>query len=60
MFISWIKTNDYIFPIILTLIKDENLEIRMTLINNLSELNKVIEDMSYQADSWRQCLLQHQ
>ena len=37
------KTNDYIFPIFLTLIKDENLEIRMTLINNLSELNKVIE-----------------
>ena len=27
----------------MTLIKDENLEIRMTLINNLSELNKVIE-----------------
>ena len=43
MFISWIKTNDYIFPIILTLIKDENLEIRMTLINNLSELNKEIK-----------------
>ena len=37
------KTNDYIFPTFLTLIKDENLEIRMTLINNLSELNKVIE-----------------
>ena len=37
------KTNDFIFPIFLTLIKDENLEIRMTLINNLSELNKVIE-----------------
>jgi serine/threonine-protein phosphatase 2A regulatory subunit A len=37
------KTNDFIFPISLTLIKDENLEIRMTLINNLSELNKVIE-----------------
>ena len=36
------KTNVYIFPIFLTLIKDENLEIRMTLINNLSELNKVI------------------
>ena len=34
---------DYIFPIFLTLIKDENLEIRMTLLNNLSELNKVIE-----------------
>ena len=28
------KTNDYIFPIFLTLIKDENLEIRITLINN--------------------------
>ena len=38
-----IKTNDYIFPIFLTLIKDENLEIRMTLINNLSELNKEIK-----------------
>ena len=37
------KTNDFIFPIFLTLIKDENLEIRMTLINNLAELNKVIE-----------------
>ena len=37
------KTNDYIFPIFLTLIKDENLEIRMTLINNLSELNKEIK-----------------
>jgi len=37
------KTNDYIFPIFLTLIKDENIEIRMNLINNLSELNKVIE-----------------
>ena len=37
------KTNDYIFPIFLTLIKDENIEIRMSLINNLSELNKVIE-----------------
>ena len=37
------KTNDFIFPIFLTLIKDENLEIRMTLINNLSVLNKVIE-----------------
>jgi serine/threonine-protein phosphatase 2A regulatory subunit A len=37
------KTNDYIFPIFLTLIKDENIEIRMNLINNLSKLNKVIE-----------------
>ena len=37
------KTNDYIFLIFLTLIKDENIEIRMNLINNLSELNKVIE-----------------
>ena len=37
------KTNEYIFPIFLTLIKDENIEIRMNLINNLSELNKVIE-----------------
>ncbi len=37
------KTNDYILPIFLTLMKDENIEIRMTLINNLSELNKVIE-----------------
>ena len=37
------KTNDYVFPIFLTLIKDENIEIRMSLINNLSELNKVIE-----------------
>ena len=37
------KTNDYIFPIFLTLIKDENIEIRMNIINNLSELNKVIE-----------------
>ena len=37
------KANDCIFPIFLTLIKDENLEIRMTLINNLSELNKAIE-----------------
>ena len=36
------KTNDYIFPIFLTLIKDENIEIRMNLINNLSNLNKVI------------------
>ena len=37
------KTNEYIFPIFLTLIKDENIEIRMSLINNLSELNKVID-----------------
>ena len=37
------KTNEYIFPIFLTLIKDENIEIRMNLINNLSELNKEIE-----------------
>ena len=36
------KTNDYIFPIFLTLIKDENIEIRMSLINNLPNLNKVI------------------
>ena len=37
------KTKVYIFPIFLTLIKDENLEIRMTLINNLSELDKEIK-----------------
>jgi len=37
------KTNDYIFPVFLTLIKDENIEIRMSLINNLPELNKVID-----------------
>ena len=37
------KTNEYVFPIFLTLIKDENIEIRMNLINNLSELNKEIE-----------------
>ena len=37
------KTNEFIFPIFLTLIKDENIEIRMNLINNLSELNKEIE-----------------
>jgi serine/threonine-protein phosphatase 2A regulatory subunit A len=37
------KTNDYIFPVFLTLIKDENIEIRMSLLNNLPELNKVID-----------------
>ena len=37
------KTKVYVFPIFLTLIKDENLEIRMTLINNLSELDKEIK-----------------
>ena len=37
------KTKVYVFPIFLTLIKDENIEIRMTLINNLSELDKEIK-----------------
>ncbi len=36
------KTNDFIFPVFLNLIKDENHNIRMALIGNLEKLNEVI------------------
>jgi serine/threonine-protein phosphatase 2A regulatory subunit A len=36
------KTSNTIFPIFLNLIKDENHDIRMTLLKNLDSLNKVI------------------
>jgi len=36
------KTNDFIFPIFLNIIKDENHDIRMTLIKTLENLNKVL------------------
>ena len=37
------KINQYIFPIFTTLINDENLDIRINLINNLSQLSKIVE-----------------
>ena len=37
-----IKTNEYIFPIFLNLIKDESHDIRMTLIKTLDRLHEVI------------------
>lgn len=36
------KTNDFIFPIFLNLIKDENHDIRMTLVKTLDKLHEVI------------------
>ena len=36
------KTNEYIFPIFLDLIKDENHDIRMVIIKNLDKLNEVV------------------
>ena len=41
-FIGKKKTNDFIFPIFLNIIKDENHDIRMTLIKTLENLNKVL------------------
>ena len=41
-FIGQKKTNDFIFPIFLNIIKDENHDIRMTLIKTLENLNKVL------------------
>jgi serine/threonine-protein phosphatase 2A regulatory subunit A len=40
--IGKIKTNEHIFPIFLNLIKDDNHDIRMTLLKNLDSLHKVI------------------
>ena len=37
------KINEYIFPIFITLIGDENLDIRINLINNLSQLSNIVE-----------------
>ena len=43
MSFNWTKkTNDFIFPIFLNIIKDENHDIRMTLIKTLENLNKVL------------------
>lgn len=36
------KTNEYIFPIFLDLIKDEDHDIRMVIIKNLDKLNEVV------------------
>jgi serine/threonine-protein phosphatase 2A regulatory subunit A len=36
------KTNEYIFPIFLDLIKDEDHDIRMAIIKNLDKLNEVV------------------
>jgi len=41
-FIGKSRTNDFIFPVFLNLIKDENHDIRMALISNLEKLNQVI------------------
>ena len=41
-FIGTKKTNDYIFPIFLNIIKDENHDIRMTLIKTLDQLNELV------------------
>jgi serine/threonine-protein phosphatase 2A regulatory subunit A len=44
------KTNDYIFPIFLNMINDENHDIRMILIKNLDRLHEVINiDMYVQS-----------
>ena len=37
------KTNEFIFPIFSDLIKDENHDIRMTIIKNLDKLNEVVK-----------------
>ena len=41
------KTNEYVFPIFLDLIKDENHDIRMVIIKNLDKLNEVVNVDSY-------------
>ena len=41
------KTNEYIFPIFLDLIKDEDHDIRMVIIKNLDKLNEVINIDNY-------------
>ena len=41
------KTNEYIFPIFLDLIKDEDHDIRMTIIKNLDKLNEVVNIDNY-------------
>jgi len=35
------KTNEYIFPIFLLFLRDENLEIRISLLNTIDKLNEV-------------------
>ncbi len=35
------KTNDYVFPLFLNFLKDENHEIRVTLLKNVEKLNEV-------------------
>jgi serine/threonine-protein phosphatase 2A regulatory subunit A len=40
--IGKVKTNDHVFPLFLNLIRDDNHEIRMTLLKNLDSLHKVI------------------
>ena len=42
-FIGKSKTNEFIFPIFLNLLKDENHEIRVTLLKNVDKLNEVKE-----------------
>ena len=41
------KTNEYIFPIFLDLIKDEDHDIRMIIIKNLDKLNEVVNIDNY-------------
>ena len=41
------KTNEYIFPIFLDLIKDENHDIRMVIIKHLDKLNEVVNIDNY-------------
>ena len=41
------KTNEYIFPIFLDLIKDEGHDIRMLIIKNLDKLNEVVNIDNY-------------
>ena len=41
------KTNEYIFPIFTDLIKDEDHDIRMTIIKNLDKLNEVVNIDNY-------------
>ena len=45
--ISTKKTNEYIFPIFLDLIKDEAHDIRMLIIKNLDKLNEVVNIDNY-------------
>jgi len=45
--ISTKKTNEYIFPIFLDLIKDEAHDIRMLIIKNLDKLNEVVNVDNY-------------